>query len=498
MATSVITGSSGTAGTKVVVTLNTATARRLDDGSAVTQVVTATADGAGAWTATLEDNSNISPANSYWTAVEEIPGAPRTWTFVIGPDDALLADQLVAVLPSIPPVPAVGAGHLGSAHPHPALNGTYASLTTRRSPIMLGTAGGENTNNTVADATWRYPFRIPVATTRWRLHVRNFNSRSNTAYTGAISFTGAWVGTHALTALGAQTGNFTAAPVSALGAFATPADGSEYTSGWVTDPLAQFSPYTEHLLSVGWTCAGGQTNMRSSSYGWWNTTSAQAGDQTPATTVGAITVGVFDVWIECEYLMSNQLVVGYHGDSLTTGYASGRPVYSSYPVQHALGHSNMAVLDSYTGTTLAEAVASFTQYRWTKFTLGGAVTLDASLVHLGGNDIFNGDAVATVQANLQAFINGLRTIYGVKAVYLATIMPRNNVAVEETHRQTYNTWLRTLPCNAIGLFDFDAAVRDPTSGNILPAYNSGDNVHLTISGYNAMARAVTVPLRRAA
>lgn len=148
MATSVITGSSGTAGTKVVVTLNTATARRLDDGSAVTQVVTATADGAGAWTATLEDNSNISPANSYWTAVEEIPGAPRTWTFVIGPDDALLADQLVAVLPSIPPVPAVGAGHLGSAHPHPALNGTYEPQTRVNLGALVGAVSGDGQDNT--------------------------------------------------------------------------------------------------------------------------------------------------------------------------------------------------------------------------------------------------------------------------------------------------------------------------------------------------------------
>ena len=81
--------------------------------------------------------------------------------------------------------------------------------------------------------------------------------------------------------------------------------------------------------------------------------------------------------------------------------------------------------------------------------------------------------------------------------YIATITPFGTSGyystAHESARQTVNSWIRN---NAAfdGFIDFDAAVRDPsTPVNLLPAYSS-DGLHLTPSGYQAMADAVNLNL----
>lgn len=82
---------------------------------------------------------------------------------------------------------------------------------------------------------------------------------------------------------------------------------------------------------------------------------------------------------------------------------------------------------------------------------------------------------------------------GLKAV-LATVPPfegANYFTPEgEAIRQTVNAWLRTQT-EADGVVDFDAALRDPVAPSRLQArFHSGDWLHPSDAGYQAMAEAI--------
>ncbi len=62
--------------------------------------------------------------------------------------------------------------------------------------------------------------------------------------------------------------------------------------------------------------------------------------------------------------------------------------------------------------------------------------------------------------------------------------------LNEADRQAVNAWIRT-PGHFDAIVDFDKAVRDPANPDrLLPAYDSGDHLHLSPAGYRAMADAV--------
>ena len=82
--------------------------------------------------------------------------------------------------------------------------------------------------------------------------------------------------------------------------------------------------------------------------------------------------------------------------------------------------------------------------------------------------------------------------------YAATITPFGGngyyTTLHESERQFVNAWIRT---NSVfdACIDFDAMVRDPvTLTNLLPSYNSGDGLHLSPAGYQAMADGIPLTL----
>lgn len=82
--------------------------------------------------------------------------------------------------------------------------------------------------------------------------------------------------------------------------------------------------------------------------------------------------------------------------------------------------------------------------------------------------------------------------------YGATITPFGgsfyDSAAHETARTTVNDWIRNSG-RFDTVIDFDAAVRDPANPNrLLPAYDSGDHLHLNPTGYQAMAVAIPLTL----
>lgn len=83
-------------------------------------------------------------------------------------------------------------------------------------------------------------------------------------------------------------------------------------------------------------------------------------------------------------------------------------------------------------------------------------------------------------------------------VYGATITPFGgsfyDSPAREIARQTVNDWIRTNNlCDAV--IDFDSRVRDPAGPTkLLPAYDTGDHLHLNPAGYHAMADAIDLKL----
>ena len=115
----------------------------------------------------------------------------------------------------------------------------------------------------------------------------------------------------------------------------------------------------------------------------------------------------------------------------------------------------------------------------------------------GVNDI-GGDHAGTIATNLiAAYAQFVAKAHAHNLlVYGATITPFGGSFYDTRHheasRQTVNSWIRT---NSLydGVIDFDAAVRDPvTLTNLLSTYDSGDHLHLSPAGYQAMAKAVNL------
>ena len=115
------------------------------------------------------------------------------------------------------------------------------------------------------------------------------------------------------------------------------------------------------------------------------------------------------------------------------------------------------------------------------------------IVLLGINDISGGATADDVIANLRQVIVRART-HKLK-IYGGTITPFGNQNdVREGYRMAVNAWIRSSK-EWDGVVDFDAAIRDPANPRrILPQYDSGDTLHPSDAGYEAMGNAADLSL----
>ena len=126
----------------------------------------------------------------------------------------------------------------------------------------------------------------------------------------------------------------------------------------------------------------------------------------------------------------------------------------------------------------------------------------------GINDLGHAGTSAPVSETVSAddLIAGLRQLIekaherGVK-IYGATLTPFEGTvfpgyfsAEKEVKRKALNEWIRTAKAFD-GVIDFDKTVRDPEHPDrILPAYDSGDHLHPSDAGYQAMADSIDLKL----
>jgi lysophospholipase L1-like esterase len=115
------------------------------------------------------------------------------------------------------------------------------------------------------------------------------------------------------------------------------------------------------------------------------------------------------------------------------------------------------------------------------------------IVLLGINDISGGASADDVMAALRQVITRAHT-HGVR-IYGGTLTPFGNAPdPREQSRLAVNEWIRTSG-EFDGVVDFDAAVRDPANPRrMLPAYDSGDSLHPSDAGYEAMGNAIPLNL----
>jgi lysophospholipase L1-like esterase len=197
-------------------------------------------------------------------------------------------------------------------------------------------------------------------------------------------------------------------------------------------------------------------------------------------------------------------VVVAFGDSITDGTASTPNTNNRYPNHLARmlaashGRLRMAVLNQgISGNRVLSHSITGGQNVQARFDRDVLSQPGAShvIVLIGINDSSNTEFVADrviaghKQLILRAHARGLK-IYG------GTLTPAGSTGTREENRQAINAWIRTSGAYD-AVIDFDAATRDPGNPTFfLPAFNSGDNLHPSDAGYEAMARAAYNVLRR--
>jgi len=116
------------------------------------------------------------------------------------------------------------------------------------------------------------------------------------------------------------------------------------------------------------------------------------------------------------------------------------------------------------------------------------------ILHAGTNDLAAGASARSVVDGMVQFVDeahraGLR-------VFLTTITPADTgphgTAAAVAARQEVNDWVRSQGrSHADGVFDFAAAVADVSrSSRLVASFDAGDGLHLSDSGYEALANAV--------
>jgi lysophospholipase L1-like esterase len=200
------------------------------------------------------------------------------------------------------------------------------------------------------------------------------------------------------------------------------------------------------------------------------------------------------------------------GDSITDGARSGWGTNTRWPddlarrLNTASGGTTRGVVDAGIGSnrvlTDADSTNPSLLKRFAHDALGQPGVKDVILLE-GINDIGNNAGTGGSALTAQQLESGYQTVInqahaqGAK-IYGATILPYQGAgyysANGESIREAVNQWIRTSGAFD-AVIDMDAALRSSTNPLALnPAYDSGDHLHPSDNGYQAMASTVDLNL----
>lgn len=127
--------------------------------------------------------------------------------------------------------------------------------------------------------------------------------------------------------------------------------------------------------------------------------------------------------------------------------------------------------------------------------------VSSAIIQLGRNDVSNSRSLQNMKDDFATIATALQG-YGV-AVYASTITPKpattanswvdggaTLTTAEETVRNAYNTWLKTLPAGIRACFDICAYVEDGARPGYWNASYTTDGTHLTVTAMQAAASAI--------
>lgn len=254
-------------------------------------------------------------------------------------------------------------------------------------------------------------------------------------------------------------------------------------------------------------------------------TATGAGDQTQDVAGTSFKYTTFNTFLldRVDVFGDYKETVAAFGSSTTDGYRSGRDQHMTYPEQlaaalHTAGHDDIAVANvGIYGTTVlgTGATAGVNRFARDVTALPGVTSV---IDYLGANDLrtdcITAASLIDGKQNLiaQAHAAGLKIFEGITAP--STFCGAQNPdgfgtrfaqgSGEEAQRFLLNAWQTSTQPSSVdgvtvqppasdGTIDFAGALADPANTSyLLPAYDSGDDIHPDASGYGVMA--ATVPL----
>lgn len=210
---------------------------------------------------------------------------------------------------------------------------------------------------------------------------------------------------------------------------------------------------------------------------------------------------------------ANARTIVTFGDSITDGAGAKDPMMRGWPDQFAAllrdrGLKQIGIANAGIGgnRVLRDEVGASALARFDRDALAVSGVTDIVLLEgindLGLSGLANprgpGNHPTITAADLiagyrqliaRAKAKGLKIHGATLTPFLGSPFPGYATPAKEVIRQEVNRWIRTSG-EFDSVIDFDAALRDPASPQqILPAYDSGDKLHPSDAGYQAMADA---------
>lgn len=176
---------------------------------------------------------------------------------------------------------------------------------------------------------------------------------------------------------------------------------------------------------------------------------------------------------------------------INAGYFGNRLLHNGI-IDPAFGHFGLSGLARFDRDVLAQPGVRF-------------VIAQIGINDIGQPGFYNRPREAVTAAQIifglrqliaRARTNGLTIFGGTLTPFVGAPYAGYGTPEGEAKRQAVNRWIRTSGAFD-AVIDFDAVVRNPSRPRrLLPAYDSGDHLHLNDAGYRAMANAVDLALLR--
>ena len=421
---------------------------------------------------------------------------------------ARLAALAVAVLAiAVAVAPSMLAAQTGpSGEPaRPAWVASWAAMPQLTEPGNMPPAAFRQPGRVMSDTTLRQTVHVSLGADEIRLRFSNaFGGAALPLTRAAVALpAGGKAGVSAIQAGSSRPVTFggrqsTVVPVGAL---------------VVSDPIRMHVPAGSNVAVTVYLAEGQASEDITSHPGSRTTSHLLHGDATDAADLpGATRVDHWYFLSNVEVRSPGSTAVAVVGDSLTDGRGSTTNGNDRWPDQlfERLQRPNVAIVNQAAGgnRVLNDGLGPNVLARFDRDVIAQS-GVESVIVFEGVNDIGTADAtLAAQQAVADDLIAAFQQLVtrahaqGIR-VYGATITPFGGFTLyddpgglRERTREAVNRWIRTSG-ELDAVLDFDRAVRDPAEPRrLLPAYDTGDHLHLSPTGDGAIADAVPLELMR--